>query len=282
MKPIYDAKCIQIEITNHCNMRCQNCSRFIGHYSQPYFMKLKDVEIALQSLEGFKGIVGVMGGEPTLHPFFKEICELYQEYIPKEKRGLWTNGAQWKEHEEIIRETFTKENILYNAHDYEYVGQHQPLLIASEEIIKDELLRKELIDNCWLQARWSPSINPNGAFFCEVAAAMDRLFDLGGGWKVEKGWWDKEPKDFQDQVKLYCSKCSICIPFDNHVYNSKKQLATIGNIELLYKNEANGIFKFDIYYKEYTRRDYNKNVKNWKPGIFRNFRQYQPNERVYE
>jgi hypothetical protein len=56
-------------------------------------------------------------------------------------------------------------------------------------------------DNCWWQRLLgSPSITPKGAFFCEVAAAMDMLFDGPGGWKIEKDWWKRGPEGFGDQL----------------------------------------------------------------------------------
>lgn len=277
MRALQDAKCIQIEITNVCNMKCPNCTRFVGHHENLYFLSLKEIEKSLQSLEGFEGKIGCMGGEPTKHPYFREICKLYQQYLPKERRALWTNGLYWKEYEKTIRETFLIENIVYNAHDYEYKGQHQPLLIASKDIIKDEKLRKELIDKCWIQERWSPSINPNGAFFCEVAAAMDMLFNMGGGWEISKGWWKKEPKDFQDQVEKYCGLCSATIPFDKDIYLSNKEYLSLSTWSKLVNTST-----FVLYSKEYTREDYEKNVKNWKPGIFRDFEQSEPNKRIYK
>lgn len=275
MIPLYEKKCIQIEITNYCNMGCVNCSRFVGHIKNPYYMSLNSVEQALKSLIGFEGIIGCMGGEPTLHPQFPEVCELFSEYIPKEKRGLWTNGFNWNKYENIIRQTFPINNIVYNAHDYEYKGQHQPLLIASKDIIKDKDLRKELIDKCWVQERWSSSINPNGAFFCEIAGAMDLLFNLKGGWKIENNWWKKEVKDFQDQIEIYCNRCSISIPFSLDIYKSKKEYTSISNLELLNND-------FVLYDKKYTREDYNENVKYWEPGYFRDFYQHEPGVRIYK
>lgn len=273
MKPLYDAKCIQIEITNSCNKKCANCTRFVGHHAHTYFMTLKQVENALQSLEGYEGIVGIMGGEPTLHSQFREICKLYQEYIPKEHRGLWTNGANWNKYEDIIRETFNLKSIQYNDHTHEYHGDHQPLLIASKDIVEDEVFRKELIDKCWIQARWSPSINPHGAFFCEVAAALDMLLDLNKGWVIKKGWWNKEVKDFQDQVDIYCQLCSAAIPFNQEVYNSKREFVSPTIHKLLSNKDP-----FHEYSREYSREDYKENVKNWKPGTFRSFYQCEPNK----
>jgi len=236
-------------------------------------MSLKEVERSLQSLEGFKYGIGCMGGEPTIHPQFPEICKLFRKYIPTEQRGLWTNGYKWKQYETEIRMTFPVKNIVYNIHNFKYEGYHQPMLIASSEIIKDEKLRMELIDKCWVYERWSASISPKGAFFCEVACALDHIFDLGGGWRIRKGWWKRT--DIQDQIDKYCSLCSAAIPFDEKVYKSNLQYASPKNFNNLFikKNVV-------IYDKEYIRKDYEKNIKNWNPGTFRDFYQHEPNRRL--
>lgn len=87
MKPIYDAWLIQIEVTNACNIGCANCTRFVGHHKKPYFMDLDFVEKAVDSLQDFKGGIGIMGGEPTLHPQFEEICRLLQR--KKNNSQMW-------------------------------------------------------------------------------------------------------------------------------------------------------------------------------------------------
>ena len=213
MIPIYDIKTIQIEVTNACNMRCANCTRFIGHHRKPFFMDLDIVEKAIASLEGYEWGIGLMGGEPTIHPGFAEICKIFQEMIPdRRKRQFWTNGCKWKEYEKIIFETFNPDQIVYNDHKEVDIETHQPLLVAADDIINDKELMWKLIDNCWIQRRWSASITPKGCFFCEVAAAMDHLFDGPGGYPIEKGWWKKTPKEFQDQRRRYCSDCSAAIP----------------------------------------------------------------------
>ena len=273
MNRLRDKRNIQIEITNACNLRCVNCSRFVGLHNESFFMELDKIEQALQSLEGFKGTIGCMGGEPTLHPQFAQICELFQKDIPYENRGLWTNGCNWKQYETEIRKTFPINHIVFNDHNFEYKGYHQPLLIASNEIIKNKKLRSELIDKCWIYERWSASISPEGAFFCEVACALDYLFELGGGWRIKKGWWKRQ--NIQDQVDKYCSLCSAAIPFDEDVYKSNLQYISPKNYEnlLLKKNVV-------LYNKKYTRKDYEKNVKNWNPGTFRDFYQHEPDKRL--
>ncbi len=218
MLPLYESsnrsktRCIHIEITNACNLVCANCTRFIGHHSKPFFMSLNEVQTAIESLEGFPGNIGVMGGEPTMHPKFHDICKLFQKFIPdKKRRQLWTNGFKWGKHEKIIYETFYKYNILYNDHKSPE-GVHQPLLMAAKDLVEEKEYMWELIDKCWIQERWSSSITPKGGFFCEVAAAQDHLFDGPGGYSLEKKWWNKTPADYQDQVKEYCENCSAAIP----------------------------------------------------------------------
>lgn len=220
MRALNEMSVIQIEITNGCHLRCANCTRFVGHHRQPFFMDLERVERALDSLEGFPGHIGLMGGEPALHPQFREICELYRTKIPqKERRELWTAGYKWEEYRDIIHETFLEKYIAYNDHSDPDEGTHQPLLIAIEEVIDDRELLWKVIDNCWIQLRWSASITPKGAFFCEVAAAQDHLFEGPGGWPIEKGWWKRTPAEFQDQVRRYCCRCSAALPMavpNNH------------------------------------------------------------------
>jgi hypothetical protein len=201
-------------------------------------MDLETFEKAALSLEDFPGTVGIMGGEPTLHPQFPEILAAYSKIIrQKYRRGLWTNGLHYDKYKELIEDVFDKQTVVFNDHNPSVPDYHQPLLIASKDVVPDYDERKKLIDNCWVQRRWSASITPKGAFFCEVAAAQDHLFDGPGGWDVEPDWWDKRPEEFQDQVERYCHNCSACIPmnkvsaYDGYDYASDsnyKKLEEIG------------------------------------------------------
>lgn len=219
MIPIYECenrekiRTIHIEITNACNLQCANCTRYVGHHREPYFMSLEEVRRSIESLVDFPGNIGIMGGEPTLHPEFSEILKILVELITdKKRRGLWTDGYKYSKYINQIEEVFLSENIVYNSHDKDVEDNHQPLLVHPDDIDLKEGEHKAMIDNCWIQKRWSASITPKGAFFCEVAAAQDMLFNGPGGYKIESGWWNKTPKDFSDQVERYCKNCSACIP----------------------------------------------------------------------
>ncbi len=227
-------KIIQIEITNACINQCSNCTRFCGHYEKPFFMDFETFKVAVDSLKNYKGMVGIMGGEPTLHPEFERLIEYYVSARPDvglslmfkhpvrdfntflqkrlnvpsfRKRGLFSAlGSKYYEHFETIQDVFSYQCI----NDHKNSGLHQPLLISRKElgIPDDEWFR--LRDRCGLQNEWSASITPKGAFFCEIAASLDMLFEGPGGWKVEPGWWMRMPVDFKDQLH-WCELCSAAL-----------------------------------------------------------------------
>jgi hypothetical protein len=208
MRSIYDMDTVQIEITNACINFCSNCTRFCGH-QKPYFMDMEVFKRAVASMVDYPKMTGIMGGEPLLHPQFPEFCEYILSKIPRQQLGLWSCFPPGYEHyREIICRTFG--NIFLNDHSRSDI-YHAPVLVASEEVVPDREGMFYVVDHCWLQNSWSASINPKGAFFCEIAAAMSLLFDGNSSWPVDPGWWWKTPKDFKEQIEEYCPKCGCAI-----------------------------------------------------------------------
>lgn len=238
MRSPADMKVIQIDITNACTKRCGNCTRFCGHHVKPFFMDFETFEKAVDSLEGFKGIIGIMGGEPTIHPQFIKFVEHLRDnfgfdvpekasYAPtpafidhisehvfnftrgeNNQRGLWTSiSSKYADHFELIQDVFGVQCV----NDHSNPSSHTTLMVTRKELgIPDEEWFK-LRDNCWVQNNWSASITHKGAFFCEVAAAMDATLDGPGGWPIEPGWWKRTPDQFGDQLN-WCEMCSACLP----------------------------------------------------------------------
>jgi len=194
----------------------------------------------------FKGMVGIMGGEPTLHPEFDRFLQYYDNVIPNvlripvnenepidninlyqqehwnilpgKKRGLWTSfGPGYAKHFELIRHIFEYQCI----NDHKSSILHQVSMLTRKELNISDDKWIVLRDNCWLQNNWSASITPKGAFFCEIAGALDMLFDGPGGWPIEAGWWQRTPKEFGDQLN-WCEMCSFCLktPYVKSHYNT--------------------------------------------------------------
>jgi len=286
LRPIYENTVIHVDVTNACWLACANCTRHVGHHRKPYFMDLETVRKGVASLLDFPGRIGLMGGDPTLHPKIKEILAIFREMIPdRRKREFWTSGWKWQEYKKDILETFDEDRISYNDHT-QFSGKHQPLLIAIEEVVPDPELRKILIDNCPYQARWSASITPKGGFFCEIAASLDWLFDGPGGYPIEPGWWDKRPDQFQDQVERYCNKCSGAIPqkseSDGRGGRDGPTIDTIspGNLKRLLEVGSRKAMAGHVKVRSesFTIEEIQANSQDWKPRNFRDFVAHTPED----
>ncbi|MBF0246251.1 MAG: radical SAM protein [Planctomycetes bacterium] len=231
MIPLYKMKIIQIDITNACINRCSNCTRLIGHHRKPFFMDMDQFCRAVDSLVDFPGMVGIIGGEPLMHPLFKDMVTYLEKTIKDpERRGLWSTIPKGTQYGSMIKRVFG--NLYLNDHAVSSI-LHQPVLVAAREVVSDEQEMWSMIDKCWVQNLWSASITPKGAFFCEVAAAFDMLFDGPGGWEVVPGWWRREPHQFTDQKELWCSDCGCSVPLNRRSSIEGIDDVSAGNLERL-------------------------------------------------
>ena len=241
MRSPADMDIVQIDISTKCHLKCSNCTRLIPHQPSRDDMPLEKFESAVTSMEGWNGpnkLIGIIAGEPTLHSNFEQISRRFAElwggpltgngkqpirdfnqfaterlFDRSNGRGLWTSlGAAFYKHYETIMEVYSH----WNTNTHESAGQHQALLITREDYCRstgtpDEVCEKNR-DDCWVQKLWSATVNDKGAYFCEVAGAIDRLYFNGEhAWPVEHGWWQRTPDDFKDQLDL-CNYCGLAQP----------------------------------------------------------------------
>jgi hypothetical protein len=148
----------------------------------------------------------------------------------KNKRGLWSTIPAGNQYGSLIKDVFGK--LFLNDHAVDTI-LHQPILVAAEEVVPDEEKMWRLIDNCWVQNYWSASITPKGAYFCEVSAAFDMLFDGPGGWPVEPGWWRREPVDYAEQKARWCRRCGCAVPLKRRPSVESRDDVSPGNLKRL-------------------------------------------------
>lgn len=276
MRSPSDMEFIQIDITNACNMRCSNCTRFCGNHAKPFFMSFDTFKRAVDSMDGFEGVTGIIGGEPTLHPEFERFAGYMREkfgkpsggdrllypqkdfihsiherefgseilrertdgthYIKKHGAGLWSNmSATYRKYYEVIQDSFSVEYL----NDHLNPSYHQPGLFSRKDLnIPDDEWFK-LRDKCWIQNTWSATITPKGAFFCEIAGALDMIFDGPGGWKIEPGWWKCKPEDFTDQLH-WCEICGFALEGRTFTRDSQEEIDDVSPtvFELLKKTDS--------------------------------------------
>lgn len=82
MRQIREMSIIEIDITNACHKHCSNCTRFCGHHKKPFYMDFDTFKRAVDSLDGYQGLISTIGGEPLLHPEYHRFADYLQQ-----KRG---------------------------------------------------------------------------------------------------------------------------------------------------------------------------------------------------
>lgn len=247
MRTPAEMQIITIDITNACDQRCSNCTRFCGNHKRPFFMDHETFCRAIDSMEGYEGLTSIIGGEPTLHPEFERFMlhvqkrfgksesrrrligtkdnyirellrreeesytfhERDENSLPFRRFGpcIFTNAGQtYRKYYELIQDTF---NVQF-LNDHVNPSFHTPGLVSRRDLGIPDDQWLEIRNNCWLQNNWSATITPKGAFFCEVAGALDMLFDGPGGWEIEPGWWRRAPDQFGDQLQ-WCELCGFAL-----------------------------------------------------------------------
>ena len=231
MREIRDSRIIQIDVTNRCENRCSNCTRMLAHHPRRYDMTPEQFERAVKSLDGYKGIVGVFGGNPTLNPHFHRLCEILRQFVPdKARRGLWCNKLNG--HGPIIDMTFGYKNL--NVHgDADAAAEmrrdlyrplihgetecwHKPSMVALRDMVEDRARWPEIIDACPIANRWSAIISPQmdgmlAAYPCEVMSGWDWANGVSRGWPLQDGWWDWSIIDWASWFLTACPDCGLCL-----------------------------------------------------------------------
>lgn len=91
-------KCIEVYITNECNLTCSNCNRynnynFTGHYSP----SISQDAVKEWSKRITADKITIIGGEPTLHPEIEQWIDLLCTSWPDIPVMIQTNGTIWKQ-----------------------------------------------------------------------------------------------------------------------------------------------------------------------------------------
>jgi hypothetical protein len=199
---------------------------------------LDQFEQAMQSLDGYFGVAGLMGGQPNLHRDFEAICEIMAAYIEPSRRGLWTQdlagtGAICRKYLNPAVSNFNLHCGTAAAEEFRrdwpeavpYLkginedSDHAPLWVSMKDIGVPEEERWERISRCDVNAHWSAMILPiHGeirGFFCEIAAHMCVMHSNDPNWPqwlgvpIVPSWWRLDMNDFGDQVDQCCHNCGI-------------------------------------------------------------------------
>ncbi len=219
---------LQIVITRKCDIfNCSECTQLLPFRQDTMEMSLECVEEALDCLKGWPGVLACFGGNPLMHSRFPEVCKLWEEYIPDQRRrGLWTNNLL--KHGQVVRDTFwPKGRFNLNVHGNlkakaemerwlpgikvwgETPSIHGSQLLDYRDLGISHLDWVRMREKCDINQKWSGAIyqREDGhpyIYFCERAGALDGVRGTNNGIRVTHGCWAFSMDRFFEQVENCC------------------------------------------------------------------------------
>jgi|GEM_PF-3363707 organic radical activating enzyme len=188
--------CIELQLTEDCNLKCFNCDRMCGKAPSTQMMTLQQVKKFIEESKNCEkkwARIAISGGEPTLHPDIIEIVGLVLEYrnssLPKSSFvQIVSNGYNnAREVLKKIESMFTQEverNTSYNTlvrnnNKRNKIVLHSPINMAP---IDDETRNNNDFRNgCWVTETTGLGLTRYGYYGCSAGASIDRVFgyDIG-------------------------------------------------------------------------------------------------------
>lgn len=97
-----------LNILDHCNLRCKGCDHFAA-IAEKRFVALEDISRDLEQMsrltKGNVTRIGVMGGEPLLHPQLKEILAETRRWFPDTLIQCVSNGLLMNQQDDAFWQT---------------------------------------------------------------------------------------------------------------------------------------------------------------------------------
>jgi hypothetical protein len=196
---------IELDVTWACDLRCFHCNRSCEQAPTGEAMTVDQVRRFVdESLARGKRWerIRVLGGEPTLHPAFREIlAELlrYREAVPDVVVEVATHGAT-----ERARAAVRALPPGVRVDDSHKVGREQPFEAFNRAPADDPRHRRsDFRAGCGVTEHCGIGLGPFGYYPCAVAAGIDRVVGLDRGRKA----LPDDADDLHDQLAAFCRLC---------------------------------------------------------------------------
>ena len=148
---------LEYHLVDHCNLNCAGCCHFSPLVSGPSFVSLDQMEQDFTLLQKFVNHIWrirILGGEPLLHPQWKEHLALARRFWPLAEINLVTNGILIPSLKNSDFDFFRENNIRVNFSVY------PPMQPKMNEFAK--LFEKQNVFCIMSKVdAFSPLLNPN-------------------------------------------------------------------------------------------------------------------------
>lgn len=125
-----------LNILDHCNLRCKGCDHFAA-IAEKRFVDIKNIKEDLERMSQLLNQqvvrIGIMGGEPLLHPDLLEILSLARSYFPNTLLQLVTNGLLLMNQSEEFWLTCKEKNIVIVNTKYPINLDYEGMKVRAEQ-----------------------------------------------------------------------------------------------------------------------------------------------------
>jgi hypothetical protein len=132
-------------------------------------------------------------------------------------------------------------------------------------MVENPILRRELIENCWIGDYWCFEASPYGIFHCEVGFGLAMLQGFKG-WEIERRWWERDT--MADQLYL-CELCGGCIPMEKQLLCDGKEKISSSFLQILADNRL-PVGDYELITKPFSHHYMAEWSKVWRPSQYRN------------
>jgi len=219
-----DINKIEIDITYDCNLKCISCNRSCTQAPAKDYISLSQINKFIEeSIEMNKKweFINILGGEPTLHPYFEEIINLIlNKYILKFSRNTIlqiTSNGYTKESRDLLKKFKNISNIQIDYNSFKTsnkVEYFTPFNIAPIDV--EEFKNKYFSKACWVTSYCGIGLNKYGYYPCGVAGSIDRVIGYDLGVKSLKAVTQKKMKEL---LNTFCRFCGNYIDYDDNAGN---------------------------------------------------------------
>lgn len=110
-----------VPLVEHCNLKCCGCDHFAPIAEQSFAnigVFQNDFERLSELFNGEAGQIGLMGGEPLLHPQVKDFLFISRKYFPKARIRIVSNGILLLKQKEEFWKSCKQNNIIIEITKY--------------------------------------------------------------------------------------------------------------------------------------------------------------------
>jgi hypothetical protein len=235
---------IEIELTSGCSLRCLNCDRCCSQAPRNEIISLKQIKYFIDESNNLQWPwhqIKLIGGEPTLHPQFWQIIEMFRIYKikhPATSFALSTNGFSLKT-KEIIQD-IPSWIYVYNSEKQGSVHMFHPFNIAPLDL--EGFSNANFSEGCPITNGCGIGLNRYGYYPCGSSAAIDRVFGFNIGYK------HLSEVNLRTMTSSLVQLCRYCGHFKHYrdYISTKKQLYSSSWVHAL-KGYRKALDKMTLY-----------------------------------